>query len=324
MNYIEDGTMLSETFMARKEDEELRSNLFTDLSRILLSLGRIPQPRIGSFTINDQGVISLSNRPLTCRLHILENDKVPTNIDRNTTYTSVASYVYDLIGCHDNRLLYQPNSMDSDKDGRNQTTALSLMRSISPNFINPKTRHGPFFLTLTDLHQSNIFVDQDWHVTCLVDLEWACSLPSEMQQPPYWITGEPLDGLTGEKLATFVKTREEFMSIFEREERSRTLSTARTCMIQDNWETGSFWFFESLETTQGLFNIFRRNIQPIFSGRFPSQEVSPYWRPNTDGIIQRKLKDRQIYCAELVHKALQSQQSDVAAMESDLDGLRKR
>lgn len=31
--------------------------------------------------------------------------------------------------------------------------------------------------TLTDLHQSNIFVDNDWHITAIVDLEWACSRP---------------------------------------------------------------------------------------------------------------------------------------------------
>jgi hypothetical protein len=32
-------------------------------------------------------------------------------------------------------------------------------------------RHGPFPLQLTDLHASNIFVDEDWNITCLIDLE---------------------------------------------------------------------------------------------------------------------------------------------------------
>ena len=91
MDYIEEGEMLSKAFDAQKNNNTLRSNLFTDLSRIYLSLGRIPQSRIGSFTINDQGKITLSNRPLTCRLHILENEKIPTNIDRKTTYSSVGA-----------------------------------------------------------------------------------------------------------------------------------------------------------------------------------------------------------------------------------------
>jgi hypothetical protein len=42
---------------------------------------------------------------------------------------------------------------------------------------------------LTDLHGPNIFVDQDWHIKHIIDLEWACSLPIEMLGPPYWMTG---------------------------------------------------------------------------------------------------------------------------------------
>ena len=64
MDYIEDGEMFSTIFKAaQKQDENLQSNWFTDLSRILLSFTKIP--RIGSLTIDDQGIVSLSNRPLT-------------------------------------------------------------------------------------------------------------------------------------------------------------------------------------------------------------------------------------------------------------------
>ena len=89
MDYIDDGNMLSEAFKLQKENNNLQLNLFTDLSRILLSLEKIPQPRIGSFTINDEGTVSLSNRPLTLRLHMLENEHIPTDIERTTTYSSV-------------------------------------------------------------------------------------------------------------------------------------------------------------------------------------------------------------------------------------------
>ena len=305
-DYIERGQMLSETFETHKEDKDLQSNLYADLSRILLSLGRIPQPRIGSYTFDDKGMVTLSNRPLTCLLHILENERVPTSIDRKTTYSSVGGYVHDLLGYHDNRLLYQPNSINDEADGRRQMAAISLMRTTAPQFINPQTCNGPFVFTLTDLHQSNIFVDQDWHITSLIDLEWACSLPVEMQQPPYWITGDTLDHLTGEKLENFVQARNKFMSIFECEEKmSMDASQApRTRTMQRNWETGSFWFFSALDTTKALYNIFYRNIYPNFSASFPYQEVSHYWRMDTDKIIQAKLKDRQIYCQNLVQKAM--------------------
>lgn len=50
-------------------------------------------------------------------------------------------------------------------------------------------------LSRTDLHQSNIFVDLDWNVTCLVNLEWACSQPIEMIGTPYWSTTQGVDVL---------------------------------------------------------------------------------------------------------------------------------
>ncbi|KAK2740930.1 hypothetical protein FQN57_005934 [Myotisia sp. PD_48] len=42
------GKMLSCTWEEKKNDEKLRTNLYRDLSRIFLSLARIPLPKIGS------------------------------------------------------------------------------------------------------------------------------------------------------------------------------------------------------------------------------------------------------------------------------------
>lgn len=67
------------------------------------------------------------------------------------------------------------------------------MRTILPAFIRRDLRRGPFVMSLTDLHPSNIFVDEKWHITCLMDLEWACADPVEMIQPPHWLTNESVD-----------------------------------------------------------------------------------------------------------------------------------
>ena len=106
LDYIEnsDGVMLLESREEKRQDRTRRTNLFRDLSRIMLSLGRIPLPRIGSFTLDDQGVLSLSNRPLTLRLQDLENEGVPTNIARHDSYTSVEPYMLDLLAYHDSLL----------------------------------------------------------------------------------------------------------------------------------------------------------------------------------------------------------------------------
>ena len=195
IDYIEEtaGKMLSATWEELRHDKSRRINLFTDLSRIILSLGRIPLPRIGSFTIDDDGVVKLTNRPLTLPLQFWENEGIPTNINRSLTYSSVDPYLLDLLACHDNRLHHQPNSVTDEIDCRAQMAILTTMRSVLPRYLCRDLRYGPFFMTLTDLHSSNIFVDKDWHIKYLVDLEWACSLPGDMQHPPWWLTSRGVD-----------------------------------------------------------------------------------------------------------------------------------
>lgn len=94
------------------------------------------------------------------------------------------------------------------------------------------------------------------------------------------------------------------MSIFEREEKSYTNQTLKSRMMQTNWDAGSFWFFEALESTKGLYNIFHNNIQSRFSNDFPYEELSRYWRPGTDKIIQSKLSDRKMYLQHLIQRAM--------------------
>jgi hypothetical protein len=182
---VDQGDMLPTCWHSFRHDITRRSNLFHDLARITLSLNKHPLPRIGSVVFDDQGQITLTNRPLTLRLQSLENEGVPTAIDRKNTYSAIEPYVLDLLACHDQRIYHQPNSIHDQDDGEQQMAALTMMRATLRQFLNPRYRHGPFVFTLTDLHPSNIYVDDNGHVTSLIDLEWACSLPIEFQCPPY-------------------------------------------------------------------------------------------------------------------------------------------
>ncbi|KAL5356160.1 hypothetical protein BJX96DRAFT_142387 [Aspergillus floccosus] len=111
----------------------------------------------------------------------------------------------DSLQCHDNRIYCQPNSVHSTKYGQGQLAALTMMHGLLSQFISREYRHGPFRLILTDLHPSNIFVDEKWHIIPLIGLEWACSLPIETQIPPYCSCGRPLDGIEGERLVVSEK-----------------------------------------------------------------------------------------------------------------------
>lgn len=316
MDYIEEaeGKMLSESWEELRHNQDRRANLFKGLSRIILSLAQSPLPRIGSLTIDDRGILTLSNRPLTLRLHHLENEGVPTNIEKNLTYSTTEAYLLDLLAYHDSRIRYQPNSIRDKYDGRAQMAALTVMRAIFPHFINRDLRQGPFVFSLTDLHQSNIFVDSDWNIKYLVDLEWSCSLPVEMLHPPFWLTSRGVDQLeNGEHLDAYSRIHEEFMTAFEEEERllppTNSDSLYHTNIMRSGWRIGNFWYFQSLDNPKGLCNIFLQHIQPKFEEshgtdlRFDGT-VAPYWAADASEVISAKLKDKEVYDNEL-HKAFE-------------------
>jgi hypothetical protein len=70
-----------------------------------------------------------------------------------------------------------------------------MMRATLHHFTHLNHRYGKFFLRLTDVYQSNIFVDDEGHITSLIDLEWACAIPIKLHCPPYWLSGRCLDDI---------------------------------------------------------------------------------------------------------------------------------
>ncbi|GKZ37354.1 hypothetical protein AbraIFM66950_008844 [Aspergillus brasiliensis] len=161
-------------------------------------------------------------------------------------------------------------------------------------------------MSLTDLHQSNLFVDSDWNIKSLVDLEWTCSRPVEMLHPPYWLTSRGVDQLyEGEHLDAFSEIHTKFMENSEQEERDYAAAGDRilglTNVMRRGWEDGSFWYFHALESPKGLYNIFLDHIQPRFSKLDDAgmvefeRTVSPYWAPGMQTSLDGKLKDKEIY-----------------------------
>jgi hypothetical protein len=66
------------------------------------------------------------------------------------------------------------------------------------------------------------------------------------------------------------------------------------------WETGSFWYFQALNTPKGLFRVFNEHIQRRFCAehsemRIFDQVVSPYWGIGTADIIERKIREEERY-----------------------------
>ncbi|KAE8342014.1 hypothetical protein BDV24DRAFT_150803 [Aspergillus arachidicola] len=84
MDYVGNAEMqlLPETWDEDHHHRDKRINLFRGLSRIMLSLSQIPLPRIESWTLDANGALRLSNRPLTLRLHQTTPDQVTTGGQR--------------------------------------------------------------------------------------------------------------------------------------------------------------------------------------------------------------------------------------------------
>ena len=212
--------------------------------------------------------------------------------------------------------------MENESDGRNQMTALTLMRALLPYLSDRELRQGPFFYRLTDLHPSNIFVDSQWDVKHIVDLEWACSLPAETLRPPYWLTGRSVDALTNKNLKTFNSAREEFMKVFEKEEKLFPAINdipsfrTRTSLMRSSWETGRLWYFHALGSPKGLYNLFHSHIYPRFApqseatANFP-RLVSTFWASDAEEVIAAKLRD------EEYEKALRRLFQDAAENEAE-------
>ena len=124
-------------------------------------------------------------------------------------------------------------------------------------------------MVLTDLHQSNIFVDAEWNITCLVDLEWACSRPIEMINPPYWLTNKGVDQLDS---AEYDAIRTEFMEILAAEELALAPATSSMVgnsgilpqlsdVMNQTWSTRGFWHTLALSSPSGMFSIFHKQIR---------------------------------------------------------------
>lgn len=165
---------------------------------------------------------------------------------------------------------HQPNSIHHQRDGVDQLAALTMMRALLPRFASRRWREGPFVMTLTDLYQSNIFVVDDWNVTRLIDLEWACARPVEMLSPPTWLSSRSAAGqsalgineLIGEERARYEARHGQFMAVFAREEAALCGGTTEcTGVLRACWESGTFWYMQALDCPSALYALFMFHIQ---------------------------------------------------------------
>ncbi|KAH8905679.1 hypothetical protein BR93DRAFT_945406 [Coniochaeta sp. PMI_546] len=212
---------------------------------------------------------------------MLENEGIPSGIPRYRTYAT------------DSKVINQPNAIHNQDDGESQLAALAALRTTMHHFISPEYREGPFFYTLSDLHQGNIFVDEQWNIQTIIDLEWACAKPIEMQLPPYWLTSRAVDGFyDAGAISEYEALLDEYLDIYEAEERRCNGCILQAPIKRRVWKSGGFWYFHAVSVPKGMYNIFNRHA--IFDEVF-----FWYWGFDAQEMVDKKLGDQVNYLTKV-------------------------
>lgn len=317
MDREQDNTLLSDIWNDLSQDRQRRQNFECSLAKLILDLAQ-PFPRIGSLTVDGEGCVALTNRPLTKMLLDLENEGIPQRIPQDRCYENADAFMHDLLDYHDLRLALQPNAVRDEDDATGQMSALATMRSVLQQFNPPQGRWPPFVFQITDLHPGNIFVRSDGRISAIVDLEWGCALPRTALHPPFWLTHR-LDELEGVRKQQYEHDSQTFLlnlqsCDMERSQSANELIDTMRLATSD----GMHWYWASLLHPQGLYNLFYEHIQPLFSRAHQEGKqaimfqdvVHKYWTKDSAAFISAKVQERELYTTHL-RATIQSSQNSV-------------
>ncbi|KAG6009674.1 hypothetical protein E4U21_001738 [Claviceps maximensis] len=298
---ITSGKMLSSKWTEKCKDARRQENLQRGLARIMLSLTSVSLPRIGSFRLDDKGYLHLDSRPLTIPFVMHENEGLPLDMPRSKTFSHVDDFVHSHLTAFENRLIHQLNGVRNYGDACRQTAALAAAKLAFSQTFRKELNNGPFVYTLSDVHRSNIIVDEDWNIICMLDLEFACSLPVEFALAPYWLEGQLIDQIDMGYLPKY----KEFIKHMEHEEKlqiSKRDGEPLSSTIRQTWNNGTYWAILSLGLPVSFTGIFYDKLL-TYHFSFPPDHLDDLdytvlarlWRCDVFDIIDLKLKDYEKY-----------------------------
>jgi len=189
-----------------------------------------------------------------------------------------------LLECHDNAIRRQGNAIRHLTDGQSQLSNILMMRALFNQFTDKRYRKGPFVLTLTNLTTHNIMVDRHGHITSLINLNWACSLPVEMLTAPYWLVDLAADDIDYANLINdFLDSLRAREKVFPDYHHDSNAAVMRSCL-----ESGTFWYLRTLTSPDRVCQLFRQHIQ----GRYSVEDCNhPAFERLAVGIGAKRLRD---------------------------------
>ncbi len=86
-------------------------------------------------------------------------------------------------------------------------------------------------------------MDDGWNIQQIIDLEWAHTLPLQMQRAPFWLTSRAVDQFyDDDAVAEYDAVLEEYFCIYQEEEERRNSSTIQVSTQREMGRRGSFWY----------------------------------------------------------------------------------
>ncbi|KAH7157863.1 hypothetical protein B0J13DRAFT_671592 [Dactylonectria estremocensis] len=284
--------------------------LWSSLASLILNLARTPRTKIGSYSFNNDGTATLSNRPGYNTIFQLERDGGTPTMRRDKTYTSSTEFVEDVLRIQDDRVVKHPNAIASERHCREQMSFRTILHGLIHHLIHAESCDGVFVPQIIDFDLDHFMVDEDWNIICVLDVGSIAVLPIEMVHEPEWLTGVLVD--VGENTFSARIARPGFIHLVRQRQRELGVEIrgpAGTIQLADVmrevWDTKAYWFFLTLMTAYDMSDIAGPELLPRFS-ELCDEEVEEVgvsvWGPDPAGVVQRAMQNRYRYFRQIADK----------------------
>ena len=281
---------------------EHRRKVFEELADISLELNSHHFDHIGALGLNESEEWILSRPPINSPTAHLKIDGV--EIRMNTTFsTSIEFFLaqYDHIW---RRYTEQRNSVYHEEDAREKYVRLQLFKELLPTFNIPEFNDGPFTLMHSDLHQSNVLVDDNLRITAILDWEWACVLPIQIScLPPICLSLKRPAEVEPDEYSEWLRSVKSWIEIYERKESQLAIKMPVAGLMKESLQNRKLWFAHAIMDPYWFEYIFDDHIYSYafdldFSAMC-SALLDTKIRSSAKQLIAQKLLDLEKYTALL-------------------------
>lgn len=148
------------------------------------------------------------------------------------------------------------------------------------------------------MHQSNIFVDDNWNITRLIDLEFLCSCPIELLRAPSWLTGFAIDELW-DHLEEYKVLYDQFVQAVAEQEITTRQDNALSQRLREDWTSGRFWYSIALGSINGFTAMFADHHRPRYFKHWKFDKdawpLAQLWSRDVSEFLDMKVAGMEVY-----------------------------